>query len=334
MAAKPRSVVIIGILALTIAAVAAYSLYTYLMGQQAQVKSAVATSKIVVAAQDIGAGTAINSAQVKTVNWPQSALPQGASSSADQVVARVTIDRFTAGEPIVESKLVPKEGQPGILTYKIPEGHRAMTVGVDPVSGVAGFVMPGNRIDVVLTVSPSGQQQPVSKIVLQDVPVLAIGQTVEQQKEGKALETKETKLPPAKYDAKIEASRIATTEEVLKIARGDLKGPQLVDSRTPAEYEGQDVRAKRGGHIPRCSVNISHVDIFDKTTGKLRSMDELEKIYGVLDKKKRVIPYCQTGTRSTLAYVAFRAMGFRDPANYDDSWIIWGNDEKNCPVER
>lgn len=154
------------------------------------------------------------------------------------------------------------------------------------------------------------------------------------EKAGKTLETKEHKLPPAKYDAKIHASRLATTEEVLKIARGEMKDPQLVDSRTSAEYEGKDVRAKRGGRIPRCSVNVSHVDIFDKGTGTLKSMDELEKIYGGLDKKKRVIPYCQTGTRSTLAYVAFRAMGFKDPANYDDSWIIWGNDEARCPVEQ
>lgn len=184
MAAKPRSVVIAGVLSLVIAAIASYSLYSYLKGQEAKVQSAVATSKVVVAAQEIPTGSAINISQVKTVDWPQGALPQGAFSSPDQVAGRVTLDRLAAGEPVLDGKLVPKEGQTGILTYRIPEGHRAMTVRVDDVAGVAGFITPGNKVDVVLTVRPTaGIQQPISKIVLQNVPVLATGQIIEHKKE-------------------------------------------------------------------------------------------------------------------------------------------------------
>jgi thiosulfate/3-mercaptopyruvate sulfurtransferase len=150
---------------------------------------------------------------------------------------------------------------------------------------------------------------------------------------GKKLDTAETKLPPKKYKVHLVRSRIATTEEVLKIARGEVKGPQIIDSRTSAEYAGTDVRAKRGGHIPNCLLNVNHVEMYDKATGKIKSMDELEKLYGKLDKNKRVIPHCQTGTRSTLTYLAFRLMGFKNPANYDDSWIIWGNRE-DTPIEK
>jgi len=149
----------------------------------------------------------------------------------------------------------------------------------------------------------------------------------------KKLDTAETKLPPKRYVVHIVKSRIATTEAVLKIAKGEVKGPQVIDSRTPAEYAGTDVRAKRGGHIPNCVLNVTHAEMYDKATGKIKSMDELEELYGKLDKNKRVIPHCQTGIRSTLAYLAFRLMGFKDPANYDDSWIIWGNRE-DTPIEK
>ena len=185
MEAKPKTVLIIGILAVAVAGIASISLYKYLKGQEAMVQGAVATQSIVVAAQEIPVGGTIISQQVKMLNWPKAAIPAGQTfSSAEQVIGRTAIDRYTAGEPIVESKLVPKEGQSGILTYKIPEGHRAMTVAVDQVSGVAGFISPGNKVDVVLTTTTpgTGQQLPVSKIVLQDVPVLATGQVISQEK--------------------------------------------------------------------------------------------------------------------------------------------------------
>jgi pilus assembly protein CpaB len=184
MAAKPKAVFIIGILAVAIAAVASISLYNYLKGQTAKVQEAVATGSVVVARTDIPVGSTINNAQVKTANWPKSEMPPGQTfSSPEQVVGRVALEKIFTGDPIIGAKLVPQGGQTGILSYKIPEGHRAMTVAVDQVAGVAGFISPGNRVDVVLTTSTG--KQSVSKIVLQDVPVLATGQVISQQEGGK-----------------------------------------------------------------------------------------------------------------------------------------------------
>lgn len=214
MAAKPKAVFIIGAVAVAIAAFAAIALLNYLKGQEAKLKETVATEKIVVAAAEIPVGSSIQGNQVKTVNWPKASQPQGGFSSPEQVAGRMTLDRYTPGEPIIEAKLVPKGGQPGVLTYRIPEGHRAMTVGVDQVSGVAGFITPGNMVDIVLTISSAGGQS-VSKIVLQDVPILATGQIIEQQKEGKPVVVPTVTMDVTPEDA--EKLAIASTQGRLQL---------------------------------------------------------------------------------------------------------------------
>lgn len=160
-------------------------------------------------------------------------------------------------------------------------------------------------------------------------------------KTGKKLDTQPTIKPAQAYKPKPVKARITTTEEVLKIARGQEKGAQLIDSRTKKEYEGEDIRSLRGGRIPNCTLNIPHEDTYDtvkdpatgkdKSTGIL-SADKVAKVYAGLDKNKRSIAYCQTGSRSTLNYLEMRLLGFKDPSNYDDSWIIYSVNDK-FPVE-
>jgi pilus assembly protein CpaB len=181
MAAKPRAVVIVGILAVAIAAAAAYFLYDYLRMQEKRVSEAVATEEIVVAAKEIRIGGTIEGGQIKTAGWPKANMPQGAIKTKEGVVGRIALQTIVPGDAVTESKLVPKEGPSGVMTYKIPEGHRAMTVGVDQVAGVAGFINPGVMVDVVLTIMPPGKKDTLSKIVLQNIPILAIGQIVEQK---------------------------------------------------------------------------------------------------------------------------------------------------------
>ncbi|MBT9171245.1 MAG: putative thiosulfate sulfurtransferase [Actinobacteria bacterium] len=154
---------------------------------------------------------------------------------------------------------------------------------------------------------------------------------------GMKVETKPTKLPATKYKANPNPKILATTDEVIKIAKGEVKGVQLVDYRTPDEYSGKTpgrrVSALRGGHIPNTTVNINHVGLYDKETGKIKTAAELEKLHAKLDKTKRTIGYCRTGTRSSLAYFVQRLMGFKDPANYQDSWIYWSSRE-DLPIAR
>jgi len=224
MAAKPKAVIIAGALAVLVAALAAYALYTYLRGQETKLTEAVATQRIVVAAVEIPMGTTINMTQVKTADWPKANMPQGAFPASDQVIGRTSIQTFLPGDAITETKLMPKEGPIGIMTYKIPEGHRAMTVAVDQVAGVAGFINPGDIVDVILIASPPGSTQSISKIVLQNVPILAIGQIVEQ-KEGKPVVVPTVTVDITPEDA--EKLAIASTQGRLQLVLRRLGDKEL-----------------------------------------------------------------------------------------------------------
>lgn len=156
-------------------------------------------------------------------------------------------------------------------------------------------------------------------------------------KAGKKLTSEPSMKPEKQFKAKVVASRIASNEEMLQIAEGKKKGITVIDARTKAEHEGTDIRALRGGHVPNTTVNISHKDTMDQEkdpkTGKdvdngYLSPDRVAGFYSSFDKNKRTIAYCQTGTRSTLTYLELRLLGFKDPANWDESWVVWGSNVK------
>lgn len=136
------------------------------------------------------------------------------------------------------------------------------------------------------------------------------------------LSTAETKLASAVFKAKSRPNIYASTSDVKKA----LKKPHIIllDVRTAGEYKGTDVRSLRGGHIPG-ATNIDFEENYQDGSTKLKSMDELAKLYGKLDKKKEVIVYCQTGTRAANTFFVLKALGFPKVRNYDASWIEWGS---------
>ena len=147
----------------------------------------VASGKVVVAAKDLPLGTVLRSQDVRMIDWPGDALPTGYAAAPGDVVGRGLITSVSANEPLLEVKLAPK-GVGGGLAVSIPDGMRALSVRVDEVVGVAGFVLPGTRVDVLATIEPdqaSGQERTVTKVILQNVQTLAAGQKVERDMEGK-----------------------------------------------------------------------------------------------------------------------------------------------------
>src|SRR6185369_11387256 len=119
------------------------------------------------------------------VQFPKESTPDGAFESPEKLAGRVAVTNIGAREPITESRLAP-EGTAAGLSAIIPEGYRAMTVKVDDAAGISGFIMPGTLVDVVVVIDPregSGMQDPISKIVLQNIKVLANGTNIDKPKD-------------------------------------------------------------------------------------------------------------------------------------------------------
>ena len=142
-------------------------------------------SSMVVAARTLPVGTIVSDQHVKTIEWTGGALPLGYIGSPQEVVGRGLMSDLQENEPILESKLAPK-GAGGGLPIIINEGMRGLTMRVNEVSGVAGFVTPNTRVDVLLTMEDKGSGgEPSTRIIMQDMRVLAAGQSIQPDKEGK-----------------------------------------------------------------------------------------------------------------------------------------------------
>jgi pilus assembly protein CpaB len=141
--------------------------------------------KVVVAKADIPLGTVIIPEQVTEVEVPTGTTPDGTFESAEKLTGRVAVVNIAAREAITDNKLAP-EGTAGGLSAVIPEGYRAMTVKVDDASGVSGFIQPGALVDVVVVIDPRENginQDPISKIILQNIKVLANAQNIDKPKD-------------------------------------------------------------------------------------------------------------------------------------------------------
>jgi pilus assembly protein CpaB len=138
---------------------------------------------VVVAKVEIPLGERIAPEQLMLAPIPNGSAPEGAFRKTDEVAGRVAITPIGVREAVTEARLAP-EGTGGGLPAVIPEGYRAMTVKVDDVVGVSGFVMPGSYVDVVAVIVPIATQGtpspgPISKIVLQHIRVLASGAKID-----------------------------------------------------------------------------------------------------------------------------------------------------------
>jgi pilus assembly protein CpaB len=173
------------LVALTAGGALAFATYNYVQNQPNTGTASIPTKQVVIAARDLPIGTELAREDVRAIEWPAAALPQGALSDPKEAIGRGLILPVIQNEPILPMKLASKEAGAG-LPPAIPPGLRAVSVRVNEVIGVAGYVVPGTRVDVVATVSPSNQQTDVmSKVVLTNVQVLAAGTKLEQDAEGK-----------------------------------------------------------------------------------------------------------------------------------------------------
>jgi pilus assembly protein CpaB len=165
------------LLALTAGGALALGTYNYVSSnsQGGSTTSAIPSKPVVVAASDLPMGAELTADDVKVIEWPASSVPAEAISDPKEAVGRGLVMNVVQYEPILPLKLASKEAGAG-LPPVIPPGLRAVSVRVNEVIGVAGYVVPGTRVDVLTTINPGQQQTTMtSKVILTDVQVLAAG---------------------------------------------------------------------------------------------------------------------------------------------------------------
>ncbi len=187
----------IGIVALALGAFVSLFVYKNLVGRPATVE---AGADVIVAADDIQVGSRVEEHDVRIARFPASGLPPGAYTKRSQVMGRGVIIPISKGEFILPSKLAPENAGAG-LPALIPPGMRAVSVRVNEVVSVAGFVGPGTRVDVLLTGTPDGSSESQTTTVLQNVAVIASGQRLERNAAGEAQTTPVITLLASPEDA-------------------------------------------------------------------------------------------------------------------------------------
>jgi pilus assembly protein CpaB len=176
---------VVGLLvALVFGLVAARYVYIQLRNaKSAAGKVSVVTGRIVVAAKPLSLGERLTTADLRDIPWPDATRPTGSFLRVEDCLDRALITPVVENELILEYKLAPKEAGGG-LSVAIPQGTRAISVRVDDVVSVAGFVAPGTMVDVLVTGTSTGGDS-VTRTILQDLRVLAVGQKSEADREGK-----------------------------------------------------------------------------------------------------------------------------------------------------
>lgn len=140
-------------------------------------------TKVAVAAKDLSRGTKLTGEMIKTVSWPKDTLPSGCFTAPEDLTDRVLLFAVRENQPILENLLAPKDVTVGGLCAILNPHKRAMAVRVDDVIGVGGLINPQSRVDVFVTMheGASGVSKPLSKVVLQNILVLAVGNQIEQK---------------------------------------------------------------------------------------------------------------------------------------------------------
>ena len=220
-------VFIVLVLAIGAGGVFAFATYNYVQNMPAKEVS-IPTKPVMVAASDLDIGSEITADNVRTINWPANSVPQFAFSDAKDVIGRGIVMPMIQNEPFLPMKLAAKDGGTG-LTPAIPPGLRAVSVKVNEVIGVAGYVLPGTHVDVVATVSPTQNQADMTtKVILTNVEVLAAGTKIERTTD------KDKPIPVTVVTMLVDPEQaerltLASTEGKIQLA---LRNP--LDRNTPA----------------------------------------------------------------------------------------------------
>jgi len=211
------------LLAAALAVTAGGIAYLYLQGSsEASANRKGDTYPVVVAAEDLTFGTRLEAKHLAVVDFPKAAIPMGAYASPDSIIDQTNKVFLVAGEPVLASKLSSVGGG---LSVAVPEGLRASSVDVNEVSGVSGFVLPGDRVDVLCTIdnAPGATQgEAVTKTIIQNIEVVAAG-----------VKTKTNKSDPIRVQS---VTLLVDPNQAEDLALGMFKGRIHLVLRNPVDH--------------------------------------------------------------------------------------------------
>jgi len=199
---------------------------------------------VIVAAKDLPVGNKIGNDDLKTVHIPEGSFPQNAIRNKSEVMDRGVVIPISAGEFILNNKLAAEKAGAGLPSL-IPPGMRAVSVRVNEVVSVAGFVLPGTRVDVLLTGNPSGGNEQQTTTVLENVAVLATGQRLERNSAGDPENAAVITLLVSPDDA--QKLTLASTQGRIQLSLRnplDTKSQELASVNTNAIYRGGSAPAR------------------------------------------------------------------------------------------
>ena len=265
----------------------------YLSSVQAFTKN---LGNVVVAKKEIPLGEKITAEHLALTAIPNGAAPEGVFRKMDELVGRVAITPIGVREPITNMKLAPSGVGAG-LSAVIPEGYRAMTVKVDDVVGVSGFIMPGSFVDVVAIIVPPGQQSdgrgPVSMIVLQNIKVLASGPKIDSpadQREPTSVKAVTLQVTPDQAEKLVLAANEGKLQLVMRNygdqedtqTKGANKGSLLSgDSYVPQPEQKTEATAPKPARVTPPAKRIARMPMEERPIAPPVSRNSVELIEGV-----------------------------------------------------
>lgn len=278
------------VLATVAAFLAAVVVFSALRKRDNEMRAAIASQvKIVVAATEIPIGARIKHSMVKLVGWASDSVPGGSFRQLAAVENSYALTQLFPGEPVLSQRIVSRKGADAIMPLMIPGGMRAMSVPVDAVSDIAGFVQPHTRVDVLVALSGNGPgQKPFAKIVLQDVRVLAVAQEINPRKGGaKIVKVVTLLVSPHQAEKLALASREGTLRLVMRgyddtkivntsgVDIADLLGRSAMGSVMPAQSTGAsgldaNPRVRRRGYSVEIMRNGKRSQTVSFIHGKIR----------------------------------------------------------------
>jgi len=234
--------------AVVVALITSFMAYKWMKKETAVRDANLQTQPVAVAATDLSWGTALNKEMLKTTPFLKGSLPEGEYfSDAASLGGKVLIMPVKADEPILRSRLAPDSIATGGVAAIVAPNKRAMAVKVDKVIGVSGFVHPGNRVDVLVSLQRADRKDnPITKIVLQNIPVLAAGTEMEQKdRNEKPVQVDVITLELSPEEA--EKLALATTEGKIQLALRNYNSSEEVSTRgatIPTLLSGQSGPAR------------------------------------------------------------------------------------------